>query len=105
MYDRYDDKIQFTIVYSSEAHPNELADPTTYEERVALAGQCIQVENINVPVLVDEMDNAVWCTYGRAPNGAYLIGTDGTIVEKQSWFDPELMEEAIINYLEGRSAA
>ena len=52
-----------------------------------------------MPVLVDEMDNPVWCTYGAMPNSAYLIGTDGTIVEKQAWYKPQLMEEAILSYL------
>ena len=46
------------------------------------------------------MDNPLWCTYGPAPDIAYLIGMDGTVVEKQVWYQVELMEEAIINYLD-----
>ena len=52
-----------------------------------------------MPVLVDEMDNAVWLTYGPAPNIAYLIGTDGRIVAKQSWYQPEQMEVVIDSYI------
>ena len=55
---------------------------------------------ITVPVLIDEMDNPVWCTYGPAPDIAYLIDTDGTIVEKQGWYQPKSMEIAI-DYLVG----
>ena len=33
-----------------------------------------------MPVLVDGIDNPLWCTYGRRPNLAYLIGMDGRIV-------------------------
>ena len=54
---------------------------------------------ITVPVLIDEMDNPAWCTYGPAPNIAYLIGTDGRIVEKQGWYEPERMKSAIETYL------
>jgi len=54
----------------------------------------------DIPVIVDRMDNPVWCTYGPAPNSAYLIGTDGTIIEKQGWYNPELMGEAIKNHLQ-----
>ena len=50
-------------------------------------------------MLVDEMDNPLWCTYGPAPDIAYLIGTDGKIVEKQGWYNPEEMEAAIVDYL------
>lgn len=55
-----------------------------------------------MPVLVDEMDDPVWCTYGAAPNAAYLIGTDGTVVTRQAWFDPGEMESAILAYLSSR---
>ena len=30
---------------------------------------------------------------------AYLIGSDGKIVERQFWYDPRVMELAIIDYL------
>jgi len=55
---------------------------------------------ITVPVLVDEMDNPLSCTYGPAPDIAYLIGTDGTVVKKQFWYQAPRMEEAVINYLD-----
>lgn len=53
----------------------------------------------SIPVLVDEMDNPLWCTYGPLPNGAYLIGTDGTVIEKEGWFKKSDMETAIKDYL------
>ena len=68
-----------------------------------LATQCVEKDDIQrVPVLVDEMDNHVWQACGSAPNNAYFIGTDGTIVRKQPWYEPRAMEEAIVNYLETR---
>ncbi len=98
--------MQFIFIYTREAHPvgspgedNPLAQPVTYEERLKLASRTIEVEGLTVPLLVDEMDNPLWCTYGPAPNIAYLIGTDGTIVEKQGWYQPELMKAAIVDYL------
>jgi len=74
--------------------------PLTYEERVELARKTAVEASINIPLLVDEIDNPVWCTYGPAPNIAYLIGTDGRIIAKQGWYDPKLMEQAITIYLE-----
>ena len=53
----------------------------------------------SIPVLVDEMDNPIWCTYGPLPNCAYLIDTDGTVLEKETWYNPEEMEKAIRAYL------
>ena len=113
--------MHFVVVYVIEAHPvgspspysgdewtssastdkegNPLTQPSTYPERVAQSTQMVQELGITIPVLIDEMDNPVWCTYGPAPNIAYLIGTDGRIVAKQSWYEPQLMQSAIEAYL------
>ncbi len=64
-----------------------------------MARKTIAAEDITVTVLVDEMDNALMCTYGPAPNIAYLIGTEGKIIAKQAWYDPQQMESAILAYL------
>jgi hypothetical protein len=106
--------MHFIIIYTREAHAvdtgrtgsysrdeegNPIYEPQTYEERLELAIKTINVEGITVPVLVDEMDNPLWCTYGPAPNIAYLIGTDGKIVARQGWYNPEEMESSILAYL------
>jgi len=64
-----------------------------------MARKTIAAEDITVTVLVDEMDNALTCTYGPAPDNAYLIGTDGTIIAKQGWYQPDQMEAVIAEYL------
>ena len=48
---------------------------------------------ITTPMLVDEMDNAVWCAYGPASNIAYLIAQDGTILGKQPYYVLDMMGE------------
>ena len=113
--------MQFVVIYITEPHPTGspspytgrewtteasvdtegclLTQPTTYEERVSQAAQMAGQLGITVPILIDEMDNPLWCTYGPAPNIAYLIGTDGRIAAKQGWYEPELMKTAIEKYL------
>ena len=48
----------------------------------------------------DEIDNPMWCSYGRRPNNAYLIGQDGLVVLTQQWNDPVEMENAIQRLLD-----
>jgi hypothetical protein len=96
------DDVNFVIIYVWEAHPTQegsLSQPETYRERVEMARRTIAAEEITVTLLVDEMDNPLMCTYGPAPNNAYLIGTDGKIVYKQGWYNPSEMERAIQDYL------
>ena len=97
----YSDR-EWTAPYSTDKDDNAITQPQTYEERLALAGKTVDEEGITIPVLVDEMDNPLWCTYGPAPNIAYLIGTDGKVVAKQGWYDPIQMELAIQTYLAAR---
>jgi hypothetical protein len=87
--------------YSRDLDGNPVGQPDTYAERVALARLTAEDEGITVPVLVDGMDNAVWCTYGPAPNIAYLIDRDGTIVTRQDWYVPSVMAEAVAGLLGG----
>lgn len=68
----------------------------TYDERLALARKTAAEAGISVPMLVDPMDNPIWCTYGAMPNAAYLIGMDGTIIAAQRWYEPKQMESAIL---------
>lgn len=114
LYAKYKDKLHFIIIYTREGNParpvgqgpnstdkegNPIYQPQTYGERLELARMTVAEEDLEVPVLVDEIDNPVWCTYGPAPNIAYLIAKDGTIYKKQDWFQPEQMELAILDYL------
>ncbi len=121
---KYGDRIHFIIVYVIEAHPVgspspysngeewtgpasvdaagcDIIQPVSYKERVATARQMAEELGITVPVLIDEMDDAVWYIYGPAPNLAYLIDSQGKVHLKQGWFQPDEMEKAIIDYLKG----
>ncbi len=92
---------EWTGRYSTDAAGNPVGQPLTYAARLALAEQTEVEADISVPVLVDQIDNPVWCTYGPAPNNAYLIGVGGRVVFKQQWYDPGEMETAIISHLGG----
>jgi hypothetical protein len=110
---RYGDRVHFVIVYTIEAHPAEpdvspyrgriwtqeysmYRQPMTYAARMAPAQATVTGGQL---MLIDDLGpgarNPVWCTYGPAPNSAFLVGQDGTIEMSQLWFDPRTMEQAI----------
>lgn len=88
------------MVYSYDAEGNPIAQPNTYEERIENAQKTVEEAEILMPLLVDEIDNPLWCSYGQRPNNAYLIGMDGRVIIYQHWNDAVEMEEAILKYLE-----
>ena len=110
------DAADLFVVYTIEAHPADVNSPyanrvwvpernkqdnvlvnqpTTYEERLALAQRCISELGVTWTVLVDGMDDAVWEAYGKQPNSAIVIGTDGTIQDKQLWANARGLIEAL----------
>ena len=117
LFDKYGSEVEFLVVYTIEAHPlgtsnpysqkevpgkysrdpggAPIGQPATYEERALLAIKAGEEDGILATILVDSMDNVVWSTYGPAPNIAYLIGMDGTVLLRQPWYDPKAMESAI----------
>ena len=118
----YGDRINFVIVNVIEPHPHgqvcpytgnfwlgypanydvddqPLYQPDHYEWRIDQARKMKEaLITEDIPVLVDRMDNPVWCTFGPAPNIAYLIDIDGTVIEKLVWQNIK-MENAIKAYL------
>jgi hypothetical protein len=80
-----------------------IAQPKTYEERVTQSKQFIREVQIVTPLVIDNVDNAIWCTYGPASNIAYLIDSDGTILFKQIYYDPTGMEKSIQDLLKSKA--
>ena len=115
MYERYGDKVQFYMVYIREAHPagdgrpsrgNQgqgiaIEQPETLLERAEVCQQMCEALHINLPPLIDTMNNAANLAYSAHPDRLYLTGVDGKIVymsERGPWgFKPDELEAAINN--------
>jgi hypothetical protein len=69
------------------------------DERVEVGEACMLKLSLELPALVDEMDDAVASAYGAMPERLYLIDADGRIAYKGGLgpigFDPEAWERAI----------
>ena len=128
VYRQYNEEVEFITVYVREAHPTggwwlgesrtqqlvmdlmnarvrtDVADPTTLEERRAVADACHKtLLGGEVPVYVDTMDDHVSTLYTGKPTRIYLIGRDGRVVYNPGigpfGFNPEHLGAAIDEYL------
>jgi thiol-disulfide isomerase/thioredoxin len=113
---RYKNEAQFLGVYVREAHPTDgwrmgsndeagvsLAQPRTYTERVAVAGQCSARLKMSMPLLVDEIDDRVGHAYSGMPARLYVIDRNGKVAYKGGrgpfGFKPGEMEQALLMLL------
>ena len=112
----YGDDVEFFVVYIREAHAIDsflpkgggedpvLEDPTTLDERRAVARQCMTRLALEpIPALVDTLDDAVNRAYDAWPDRLYLIGRDGRVAYQggpgPDGFDPDELEAAIVREL------
>ena len=92
MYQRYRAQVAFLVVYVQEAHPTDgwqvesnvaddvlLRQHQSYDEREQAAATCSLNLQLALPIVVEEMDNAIDEAYGAAPERLYLIGRDGRV--------------------------
>ena len=109
---RYRGRAAFLLVYIREAHPEEgwilpenrrsgvaVHEPTTVDERLAVASSCAAKLHVDMPTVVDGIDNAVASAYGGWPDRLYLVGRDARIAfqggEGPFGFKPGELERAL----------
>ena len=77
-----------------------VAQPTTYEERSAVAEQCAAKLKPSIPLLVDDLSDTVGNAYSGMPARLYVIDTEGKVAYKSGrgpfGFKPEEMEQALL---------
>lgn len=112
LYAKYKDQVRFHIVYIREAHPadgwqvpNNLIEdiiydePTTDDERDEVASACQIALDLQMPMLVDAMDNDIDEKYVGLPMRLFLVDAEGKIAyagDKGPFgWDDEAFEEKI----------
>ena len=101
LWETWQDKVTFVVVYIREAHPEEgwvvspnrdegimINDPEDTDSRVEVAVSCAINLKIRIPVVVDEVEDEIADAYGALPDRLYLIGSDGTVAfrgERGPW--------------------
>lgn len=89
--ERYGDVADFYVVYIKEAHAADsrrpipikgekpIKEPTSLKERKAVASKCMAKLNIDVPCLVDDMNNTTNEAYNASPDRIFVVDEQGKI--------------------------
>jgi len=105
------------VIYIKEIHPTDgwqvganerdavlFHQHRSMEERVEVARECMAKTALDMPAVVDEMDDAVARSYAAMPERLYLVGRDGRVAYKGGvgpmFFRPKEWESAIARYLD-----
>jgi hypothetical protein len=116
LHQRYGNRVQFLAVYVREAHPVEgwrmasndrvgvtVKQPTSKNERAAVAKTCCASLEMTMPLVVDELDDRVGHAYSGMPDRLYVIDRDGRVAYKGGrgpfGFKPGEMEQSLVMLL------
>src|SRR4051812_25105131 len=101
--DLRNDDVEFLFVYVREAHPGEnIPAHSSWEEKLAAAEYLREEEELDFPVLVDDVRGSVHRKYGSLPNPAYLIDKSGRVAFRMMWVQPGPLGDAIEELLEAQ---
>ena len=112
MYREYRDRAAFYIVYIQEAHPVDLwqvsanvkdevlfANPKSDSERTTVAASCVRDLGIELPALVDNLQDTTEADYSGWPDRLYLIDVEGRVAYKSKpgpfGFKPDELRAAL----------
>jgi glutathione peroxidase-family protein len=104
LYDHFrGDEIEFLFVYVREAHPGErIRAHRSQSEKIEAARVLRDEENMEMPVLVDDVRGTIHRKYSRLPNPAFLIDKSGRVAFRSMWTRPEQLQSAIEELLEAQ---
>lgn len=119
LFERYQDRANFYLVYVREAHPSDgwsmqsnqrvgidLTQPKDTDSRRTIAATCRDRLKLDIPFLVDSVDDTVGANYSGMPNRLYLIDQQGKIAFKNGrgpfGFHPRQLEQALILLLNSK---
>ena len=113
MAEHYGDRVAFRMVYIAEAHSSDIwqvaanerdeviyVNPTTLDERNAVALACVRNLNVGFPAVVDGIDNAVETAYAGWPDRLFVIDAEGKVAHKSGvgpfGFQPEGVRKTLV---------
>lgn len=102
LYDRFrGDDIEFLFIYVREAHPGEQLPAHRSESDKEEAARLLRdEEELEMPVVVDDLRGSTHRKYSRLPNPAFLVDKSGRVAFRTMWSRPDEIESAIEELLE-----
>jgi len=102
LYKKYEDEdVEFLFVYVRESHPGErMPAHRSMEDKIRAAESFRNEEDLDLPIMADELDGSIHRKYGQLPNSTYLIDKSGRVAFRSLWTRPKVIDRALRELLE-----
>lgn len=110
LYEKRDRDVEFLFVYVREAHPGErLPAHESHKAKVEAAELLRESEELEIPVIVDDLNGKIHRKYGKLPNPTFVIDKTGRIAFRslatRASVIAEALEELLTEQREGEEHA
>src|SRR5579863_3911705 len=96
-----DEDVEFFFIYVREAHPgDEIQAHQSMTDKVHAAEILRGEEDVQIPILIDDLKGSVHKRYGKMPNPTFVIDKSGRVAFRCLWTQPGVIEEALKQLLE-----
>ncbi len=102
LYDDFQDEdVEFLFVYIREAHPGEKRPAhDSWEDKLAAAESFREEEDVEMPIIVDDVNGKIHRKYGTLPNPTYIIDRSGRVAFRSLWTRPSVIAKALDDLIE-----
>jgi peroxiredoxin len=93
--------VEFLFVYVREAHPGDrIPAHESMNDKVRAAELLRYEEDVEIPIIVDDLKGTIHKQYGKMPNPTYIIDRSGRVAFKSLWSRTSALKEALEDLLE-----
>ena len=102
LYGEYNgDNVQFLFCYVREAHPGDnLPAHRTMDDKIAAAELLREEDDLQMPIVVDDLKGTIHRKYGKMPNATFLIDKSGRVAFRCLWTQGGVLSDAIEELLD-----
>jgi peroxiredoxin len=98
--------VSFFLLYTRESHPAEnYPAHSSWEQKLAYARDLRRLENVQVPVIVDDLDGKIHRSYGTWPNALFVIHKDGRLIFRSNMANDRELRQFLEDLLAADRAA
>jgi alkyl hydroperoxide reductase subunit AhpC len=73
--------VSFFLLYTRESHPAEhYPSHSSWEQKLSYARDLQRLENVQLPIIVDNLEGTIHRNYGTWPNALFVIHKDGRLI-------------------------
>lgn len=94
-------EVEFLFVYVREAHPGNLIRAhRSLDDKIEAAEFFRDEEDVDLPILLDDLKGKVHRAYSATPNPSYVIDRSGRVAFRMMWTQPSVLSDALEELLE-----